>query len=121
MGYCGNNSPALLDVGTNSLEMETEFKKLYDSLITYKDNIFHLVDTLCNDFDVSERLAMNIAERDTMLLQRLVAKECYQRNMSRKTGDEPIIEAVGFHPVFNDSIQQLLQKKAASPDTREKE
>ncbi|HEX9913355.1 MAG TPA: hypothetical protein VGB32_00395 [Candidatus Bathyarchaeia archaeon] len=78
--------------GMSTQEMDVEFKKLYDSLITYKSNIFHLVDTVCNDCDAGVRLAMNIAERDSALLQRLVAKECEQRRMLKKAQKESVLD-----------------------------
>lgn len=78
--------------GMSTQEMDVEFKKLYDSLITYKSNIFHLVDTVCNDCEAGVRLAMNIAERDSALLQRLVAKECEQRRMLKKAQKESVMD-----------------------------
>jgi len=69
--------------GVTSQEMDVEFKKLYDSLVAYKDHIFRLVDKICEDCEAAEVLAMNIAERDSVLLQQLVAKECEKRNMTR--------------------------------------
>ncbi len=72
-----------LGPGVSNHDMDMEFKKLYDSLIAYKNNIFHLVDTLCTDCEERDRLALNIAERDTALVQRLVAKEVARRNMTR--------------------------------------
>lgn len=72
-----------LGPGVSNHDMDMEFKKLYDSLIAYKNNIFHLVDTLCTDCEERDRLALNIAERDSALVQRLVAKEVERRNTRR--------------------------------------
>lgn len=72
-----------LGPGFSNHDMDMEFKKLYDSLIAYKNNIFHLVDTLCTDCEERDRLALNIAERDSALVQRLVAKEVERRNTRR--------------------------------------
>jgi hypothetical protein len=80
-----------LGPGISNQIMDMEFKRLYDSLIAYKNNVFHLVDTLCTDCEARDRLALNIAERDSALVQRLVAKEVSQRNMRRnirKKSDE---------------------------------
>lgn len=71
--------------GLSNQEMDMELKKLYDSLITYKDNIFHLVNTFCTDCDAGDRLAMTITEKDSALLKRLVDQECEQRRMRRRT------------------------------------
>lgn len=81
-----------LGPGISNQVMDMEFKRLYDSLIAYKNNVFHLVDTLCTDCEARDRLALNIAERDSALVQRLVAKEVSQRNNMRnirKNSDEP--------------------------------
>lgn len=72
-----------LGPGVSNHDMDMEFKKLYDSLIAYKNNIFHLVDALCTDCEERDRLALNIAERDSALVQRLVAKEVERRNTRR--------------------------------------
>ncbi len=88
MGFDSKDSLVLSGADLTSHEMDMEFKILYDSLLAYKNNIFHLVDTICRDRESGERLAMNIAERDSSLLQRLVAKECESRRMVRKTGAE---------------------------------
>ena len=72
-----------LGPGISNQVMDMEFKRLYDSLIAYKNNVFHLVDALCTDCEARDRLALNIAERDSALVQRLVAKEVSQRNMRR--------------------------------------
>jgi hypothetical protein len=80
-----------LGPGISNQVMDMEFKRLYDSLIAYKNNVFHLVDTLCTDCEARDRLALNIAERDSALVQRLVAKEVSQRNNMRnirKNSDE---------------------------------
>ena len=72
-----------LGPGISNQVMDMEFKRLYESLIAYKNNVFHLVDTLCTDCEARDRLALNIAERDSALVQRLVAKEVSQRNNMR--------------------------------------
>jgi len=80
-----------LGPGISNQVMDMEFKRLYESLIAYKNNVFHLVDTLCTDCEARDRLALNIAERDSALVQRLVAKEVSQRNNMRnirKNSDE---------------------------------
>ena len=88
MGIDSKDSLVLSGADLTSHEMDVEFKILYDSLLAYKSNIFHLVDAICRDRESGERLAMNIAERDSSLLQQLVAKECESRRMVRKTGTE---------------------------------
>ena len=80
-----------LGPGISNQVMDMEFKRLYDSLIAYKNNVFHLVDTLCTECEARDRLALNIVERDSSLVQRLVAKEVSQRNNMRnirKNSDE---------------------------------
>ncbi|MCB2171340.1 hypothetical protein KQH65_01240 [archaeon] len=94
MGKLSSDSESdlvFLGPGISNQVMDMEFKRLYDSLIAYKNNVFHLVDTLCTDCEARDRLALNIAERDSALVQRLVAKEVSQRNMRRnirKNSDE---------------------------------
>jgi hypothetical protein len=74
MGYDDKNLVSI-GAGLSTQEMDVEFKKLYDSHLDYKNNIFHLVDTICSDCEAVERLAMNIAERDSSLLQRARSHE----------------------------------------------
>jgi len=95
--------------GLSTNKMDTEFKKLYDSLINYKNNIFHLIDTICIDCDAGERLAMNIAERDSSLLQRLVAKECEHRKMLRKAQKESIVENLREEEKERLSVKELME------------
>jgi hypothetical protein len=103
-----------LGPGLSTQEMDAEFKKLYDSLITYKVNIFHLVDTVCKDCDTGDRLAMNIAERDSTLLQRLVAKECEQRRMLRKTQKESVLDQLRGKAQAAVSVDQILDARDES-------
>lgn len=78
-----NEDLVFLGPGISNQEMDLEFKRLYDSLIAYKNNVFHLVDTICADSEERDRLALNIVERDCTLVQQLVAKECSRREMMR--------------------------------------
>ena len=112
MVYSERDNLVFFGAGIANQDMDHEFKKLYDSLLVYKNNIFHLVDTICNDCEAGERLAMNIAERDSALLQRIVAKECDQRRMERKASKESVLEQLrdGTQDV---SVQQILQARAA--------
>ena len=114
MGLNENNNLVFFGAGVTNQQMDMEFKKLYDSLLVYKHNIFHLVDTICNDCDAGERLAMNIAERDTALLQRLVAKEIDLRRMSRKAGKESILEELRKEETPEQTLQSILQARADS-------
>lgn len=106
--------------GVSNQEMDVEFKKLYDSLIAYKNNIFHLVDALCNDSEAAERLAMNIAERDSALLQRLVAKECDRRSMSRKTEKESVLEELRKEGSSKIPLQKILEVRSETLKETEK-
>ena len=114
MGLNEKNNLVFFGAGVTNQQMDMEFKKLYDSLLVYKHNIFHLVDTICNDCDAGERLAMNIAERDTALLQRLVAKEIDLRRMSRKAGKESILEELRKEETPEQTLQSILQARADS-------
>ncbi len=108
------DSLVFFGAGFTNQEMDVEFKKLYDSLISYKNNIFHLVDTICNDCDAAERLAMNIAERDSALLQRLVAKECDQRHMVRKTEKESVLDQLRREGSPKTTVDKILQARSDS-------
>lgn len=113
MGYDDKNL-VYFGAGISTQEMDVEFKKLYDSLLAYKNNIFHLVDTICSDCEAGERLAMNIAERDSSLLQRLVAKECESRNMVRKAGKESVLDKLRKEGSPEVSVQQVLKTRESS-------
>lgn len=114
MGLDEKNNLVFFGAGITNQQMDVEFKRLYDSLLAYKHNIFHLVDTICNDCDAGERLAMNIAERDCALLQRLVAKEVDLRRMSRKAGKESILEELRKDETPELTLQSILQTRADS-------
>jgi hypothetical protein len=92
MGYDSKDTLVFSGADITSQEMDAEFKKLYDGLLAYKNNIFNLIDSICSECEAGERLAMNIAERDSFLLQNLVAKECESRKMVRKAVNESIQE-----------------------------
>ena len=114
MGYPNDEEMLFFGPGLTNQEMDNEFKNLYDSLIVYKNNIFHLVDTVCTDCDAGDRLARNIAERDTALLQRLVSKECEQRHMKRKAKRESVVEQLRSESQKPLSLEQILNTRAAS-------
>ena len=114
MGLDEKNNLVFFGAGFTNQEMDVEFKKLYDSLISYKNNIFHLVDTICNDCEAAERLAMNIAERDSALLQRLVAKECDQRRMVRKTEKESVLDQLRREGSPEMTVNKILQTRSES-------
>lgn len=114
MGLNEKDNLVFFGAGITNQEMDVEFKKLYDSLLSYKNNIFHLVDTICNECEAAERLAMNIAERDSALLQRLVAKECDQRRMVRKAGKESVLDQLRKDESPEATIQQILKSRSES-------
>ncbi|HUV54201.1 MAG TPA: hypothetical protein VMW03_03240 [Candidatus Krumholzibacteriaceae bacterium] len=114
MGYPKDEEMFFFGPGLTNQEMDKEFKTLYDSLIVYKDNIFHLVDTVCTDCDAGDRLARNIAERDTALLQRLVSKECEQRHMKRKAKKESVVDQLRAESQKPLSLEQILNARTAS-------
>ena len=114
MGYPNDEETFFFGPGLTNQEMDNEFKNLYDSLIVYKNNIFHLVDTVCTDCDAGDRLARNIAERDTALLQRLVSKECEQRHMKRKAKRESVVDQLRSESQKPLSLEQILNTRAAS-------
>jgi hypothetical protein len=100
--------------GLTNQEMDNEFKNLYDSLMVYKNNIFHLVNTVCTDCDAGDRLARNIAERDTALLQRLVSRECEQRHMKRKAKKESVVDQLRAKSQSPLSLEQILNARTDS-------
>ena len=114
MGYPNDEEMLFFGPGLTNQEMDNEFKNLYDSLIVYKNNIFHLVDTVCTDCDAGDRLARNIAERDTALLQRLVSKECEQRHMKRKAKRESVVDQLRSESQKPLSLEQILNTRTAS-------
>jgi len=114
LGLDEKDNLVFFGAGVTNQEMDVEFKKLYDSLLSYKNNIFHLVDTICNDCEAGERLAMNIAERDSALLQRLVAKECDQRRMVRKAGKESVLDQLRRGESPEMTVNQILQSRSES-------
>jgi hypothetical protein len=114
MSYSKNDEELVFfDPGLSENEMDNEFRKLYDSLINYKNNIFHLIDTVCNDSEPGERLAMNIAERDSALLQRLVAKECENRRMQRKTQKDSVMEKLGEEGKESLSVKEIMELRTS--------
>ena len=114
MSIDDKDSLVFFGAGITNQQMDTEFKKLYDSLLVYKSNIFHLVDTICNDCDAGERLAMNIAERDSALLQRLVAKEVDFRRMERKVRKDSVLEELRKEGSPELTIHSILQTRSDS-------
>lgn len=111
MGFEDKEEVLFYGPGLTNQEMDAEFKRLYDSLIVYKNNIFHLVETLCKDCETGDRLALNIAERDSALLQRLVAKECEQRRMMRKAKKESVLEQLRAEGMKGLTVEDLLNAR----------
>ncbi len=114
MGYQNDDDAVFFGPGLTNQELDNEFKKLYDSLMVYKSNIFHLVDTVCTDCDAGDRLARNIAERDTALLQRLVCKECEQRQMRRKAKKESVVEQLRAEGKKTLSLEAIMNARVGS-------
>jgi hypothetical protein len=114
MGYQSDDDAVFFGPGLTNQELDNEFKKLYDSLMVYKSNIFHLVDTVCTDCDAGDRLARNIAERDTALLQRLVSKECEQRQMRRKGKKESVVEQLRAESQKTLSLETIMNARIGS-------
>ena len=114
MGYPNDEEMFFFGPSLTNQEMDSEFKKLYDSLMVYKNNIFHLVNTVCTDCDAGDRLARNIAERDTALLQRLVSRECEQRHMKRKAKKESVVDQLRAESQKPLSLEQILNARTAS-------
>ena len=114
MGYQNDDDAVFFGPGLTNQELDDEFKKLYDSLMVYKSNIFHLVDTICTDCDAGDRLARNIVERDTALLQRLVCKECEQRQMRRKAKKESVVEKLRAEGKGTLSLEAIMNAKVGS-------
>ncbi len=102
-----------LGPGVTNQEMDMEFKKLYDSLIAYKNNVFHLVDTICTDCDERDRLALNIVERDSTLVQQLVAKECSKRSMRRSVKKSSVQDELHNEKKSEPTVQKILQMRSA--------
>jgi len=114
MGYQEDDEAVFFGPGLTNQELDNEFKKLYDSLMVYKNNIFHLVDTVCTDCEAGDRLARNIAERDTALLQRLVYKECEQRQMRRKSKKESVVEQLRAEGKETLSLESIMNARVGS-------
>lgn len=114
MGYQNDDDAVFFGPGLTNQELDDEFKKLYDSLMVYKNNIFHLVDTVCTDCEAGDRLARNIAERDTALLQRLVSKECEQRQMRRKARKESVVEKLRAEGRETLSLEAIMNARVGS-------
>jgi hypothetical protein len=113
MGYYNSDDVTVFESRITSKDMDLEFRKLYDSLIAYKNNIFRLVDTICSSSDAGECLAMNMAERDSELLQRLVANECDHRRMARKAEKQPINGQIESKtPEL--TVQKILQLRSSA-------
>jgi hypothetical protein len=101
-----------LGPGVTNHEMNQEFKKLYDSLMVYKENVFHLVDTICTDCEAKDRLALNIVQRDTTLVQQLVAKECSKRSMMRSVTKNSVQEELPNEKESEPTVQKVLQTRS---------
>ncbi len=96
-----------LGPGVTNQEMDLEFNRLYDSLIVYKKNVFHLVDAICNDCEEWDRLALNIVERDTALVQQLVAKECAKRSMRRSGKLGSVLDDLKTEQTLEQTVQKF--------------
>jgi len=114
MGYDSKDNLLYFGADVTNQEMDVEFKKLYDNLLAYKNNIFRLIDSICSECEAGELLAMDIAERDSFLLQSLVAKECESRRMVRKAGIESILEHGRNDGAKGVPIKQVLKVRESS-------
>ncbi len=107
-----NEDLVFLGPGVTNQEMNLEFKRLYDSLLAYKNNVFHLVDTICTDCEERDRLALNITQRDTTLVQQLVAKECAKRSMMRSVSKISVQDELPHEKESEPTVQKVLQTRS---------
>ena len=107
-----NEDYVFLGPGITNQEMDVEFKRLYDSLIAYKNNVFHLVDAICTDSDERDRLALNIVEKDCTLVHQLVAKECSRREMMRAVRKRSVQENLDVDGASELTVDKLLQSRS---------
>lgn len=61
------------------LAIDSEYKKLYYRLLDYVKCICNQAETICREGAARRRLAVNIAEADGSVLERIVAQECERR------------------------------------------
>ena len=107
-----NEKLVFLGPGITNHEMDLEFRRLYDSLIAYKNNVFHLVDTICTDCEERDRLALNIVERDTTLVQQLVAKECSKRSMRRSRDKGSVLDELKNERKSEPTVKKVLHTRS---------
>lgn len=98
--------------GLKNDEIDEKFTKLYEKLQDYCKSIFELVESLCPKSEDQIRLALNIAETDGNVLQRLVAKECERRReLMRIKEQTPMPEVDLVIPVTSNEINHLIEGK----------
>ena len=56
-----------------------ESARLFQQLLSYVDSVCDEAEKSCNDDEARRRLALNIAESDSRIIERLVTKECDNR------------------------------------------
>lgn len=77
-------------LGIKDEEIDNEFKILYNDLLKYVNKICDTVTSLCHSDANKRRLALNIAESDGHILERLVEKECKKRGWENSENEEDI-------------------------------
>jgi len=98
--------------GLKNDEIDEKFTKLYEKLQDYCKSIFELVESLCPKSEDQIRLALNIAETDGNVLQRLVAKECERRRELMRIKDQTSMPEVDLAiPVTVNEINHLIEGK----------
>jgi hypothetical protein len=97
--------------GLKNEEIDETLSKLYEKLLDYVRSIFELVEKFCPGYDDQARLALNIAETDGNLLQRLVAKECEKRRELMRTNEVVISQKSMNKPLTIHNINHFVDEQ----------
>lgn len=104
--------------GLKNEEIDERFSKLYGKLLDYIRSIFELVEQFCPGCDNQVRLALNIAEMDGNLMQRLVSKECEKRLELMKM-NESHISQITMNNATNNDINHIINARLLTIEKRD--
>jgi hypothetical protein len=103
--------------GLKNEEIDESFSKLYGKLLDYIKSIFELVEQFCPGCDNQVRLALNIAEMDSNLMQRLVSKECEKRIELMKMNASYTSQIITNNATNND-VNQIINARLLNIEKR---
>ena len=103
-----------IDSGIMKNELDRKFDNLFEHLLNYTKSIIDIVEYMCPDFEDQVKLATKMGETDSLLLPRLIEKECEKRRLvklrkSMNLSEPTPTKEVKFTDILGDRVIETVK------------